>query len=161
MNTLPITKPQITKINVMLFKMGLMDSKAEFVYKASDGRVTSTKDLLMDEASDLIKHLSKYDPMERMRNKVFALAYEAGIIYGDTPADKKMNFHKLNKFLMERGSIKKEINTINKSELIKVINQFEQIVKHNKESISNKSVKEMLSELNIQTQGRNKHLKHI
>ncbi|MEO7049515.1 MAG: hypothetical protein ABI091_29705 [Ferruginibacter sp.] len=161
MNTLLITKPQITKINVMLFKMGLMDNKAEFVYKASDGRVTSTKELLMDEASELIKHLSKYDPLERMRNKVFALAYEAGIIYGNTPADKKMNFHKLNNLLKERGTIKKEINKLNKEELIKVINQFEQIVKHNNENFSNKNIKQMLSELNIQTQESNKHSKHM
>lgn len=146
-----ITKPQLQKIHVLLNQMGLIDNKVELVYSFSNGRVTSTKELTMEEAGFFIRHLSNCDPLERMRNKVFALAYEAGIIWGDSPADKKMNFIKLNNFLKERGAVKKDINKMVKPELIKTVNQFQQILKHNETSRSNKSIKNMLKSMNIET----------
>ena len=146
-----ITKPQLQKIHVLLNQMGLIDNKAELVSSFSNGRVTSTKELTMEEAGFFIRHLCNYDPLEKMRSKVFALAYEAGIIWGDSPADKKMNFIKLNDFLKERGAVKKDINRMTKSELIKTVNQFQQILKHDETSISNKSIKNMLKRMNIET----------
>lgn len=146
-----ITKPQLQKIHVLLNQMGLIDNKAELVYSFSNGRVTSTKELTMEEAGFFIRHLSNYDPLEKMRSKVFALAYEAKIIWGDSPADKKMNFIKLNNFLKERGAVKKDINKMAKPELIKTVNQFQQILRHNETSRSNKSIKNMLKSMNIET----------
>ena len=146
-----ITKPQLQKIHVLLNQMGLIEHKAELVHSFSKGRVTSTKELTMEEAGFFIRHLCNYDPLERMRNKVFALAYEVGIIWGDTPADKKMNFIKLNDFLKDRGTVKKEINKMTKSDLVKTVNQFQQILKHKDTGRSNKSIKTMLKSMNIET----------
>ena len=146
-----ITTEQLKKLHVLLHQLGLMDEKVEFIYKISNGRETSSKDITTDEARRLIEHLSKYDVGDKMRKKVFSLAYTAGIIYGDSPADKKMNAAKLDVFLQERGTVKKRLNELNKAELIKVINQFEQINKHMDERKANKITTTMLNELGIAT----------
>lgn len=137
------------KLHVLFNQLGLMDSKVEFVYNVSGGRATSTKDLTMDEARRLIEHLAKFDGNDKMRKKVFALAYEAGIIWGDTPEDKKMNAAKLDKFLKERGAVKKSLNALNKEELIKVVSQFAQVKKHTDYSNAGKAAKSVLNELGI------------
>jgi hypothetical protein len=129
--------------------MKLMEEKPDFVYQFSNGRATSTKELTTQEATDLIKHLSKYDPCDKMRKKVFALAYEAGIIWGDTLEDKKMNAAKLNMFLRERGTIKKDLSKMKSEELVKVVSQFQQMIKHNEFAKAGKATKNMLAELSI------------
>ncbi len=147
MNT--ITKGQLSKIHVLLSQAKLTDQKAMLVQSFSRGRCTSCKELTMNEAIEFIKYLSVEDANNSMRRKVFALAYEAEIIWGDTPADKRMNSAKLNKFLLERGTVRKSLNDMDRGELIKTVNQFQQIVKHTQESKQNKETRSMLSELNI------------
>ncbi len=137
------------KLHVLFNQLGLMDTKVDFICIISNGRATSTKDLTLDEARKLIEHLAKFDGNDKMRKKVFALAYEAGIIWGDTPDDKKMNAAKLDKFLKERGAVKKSLNALTKEELIKVVNQFEQVKKHTDYSKAGKAAKSVLDELGI------------
>lgn len=149
-----INKAQISKIHVLLSQMKLMEQKADFVYQFSNGRVVSTKELTTQEATELIKHLSKYDPCDRMRKKVFALAYEAGIIWGETLDDKKMNAAKLNMFLRDRGTVKKDLSKMKSEELIKVVSQFQQIIKHNEFTKAGKATKNMLAELSIPMEKR-------
>lgn len=148
------TKPQISKIHVLLNNMGMADQKAEIVYNLSNGRTESTKELYMDEARRLISNLSEYSPLERQKSLIFSLAYQAGIIYGNTPDDKKINSAKLNLFLKERGAVKKELKEMNLSELIKVHRQFESMVKNTEKSKEKKAadgaVKHLLNELNIE-----------
>ncbi len=146
-----ITPQQLKKLHVLLNQLGLINEKVDFVYTISNGRATSSKDLIINEARLLLEHLGKYDGNDKMRKKVFACAYEAGIIYGDTPDDKKMNAAKLDKFLKERGAVKKSLNAMNKDELIKVVNQFAQIKKHTGESKANKGITDMLNSLGIAT----------
>lgn len=145
-----ITKAQIIKFNILLSELGLRDHKESIVYQFSNGRETSTKGLTITEASKMLKYLSAFDPCDKMRRKVFALAYEAGIIYGETPEDKKMNEVKLNQFLNKKGAVKKNINKMNKPELIKTVNLFESILKHNENSKAASITKKMLTELNMQ-----------
>lgn len=145
-----ITKAQIIKFNTLLSNLGIREQKESFIYQFSNGRATSTKDLTMYEAGKLLQYLSAFDPCDKMRRKVFALAYDAMIIYGDTPADKKMNEIKLNQFLLSRGTVKKELNKMNKADLIKTVTQFEYIIKNIEKSKAAKSTKNMLNELNIQ-----------
>lgn len=157
-----ITKPQISKIHVLLNQLGLMDSKVEIISNFSNGRTTSTKGLYFDEAKRLIISLADYSPKERTKSLIFSLAYQSGIIYGDTPEDKKMNAAKLNIFLKERGAVKKELNQMSQDELNKTHRQFEAVVKQVKSSKdkkqADKSVNELLGELNIQvTENQSKH----
>lgn len=147
----PISKAQISKFHVLLSQLKLQESKADFIAEFSKGRATSTKDLSMQEATAMLNFISEYDPCNKMRRKVYALAYESGIIYGDTPEDKKMNHVKLSNFLIEKGTVKKQLAKMNKAELIKTINQFEQIIKHNSFTKAGKTTSNLLAELNIQT----------
>ena len=122
-----ITYPQISKIHVLLTQLNLLEQKADLVFEFTNFRATSTKDMTQAQAAELIRHLSKYDPLDKMRKKVFALAYEAGIIYGDSPEDKKINAAKLNLFLKDRGTVKKELSKMSKEELVATVSQFKQI----------------------------------
>jgi len=150
-----ITKPQISKLHVLLTNLGLIDQKAEIVYNFTEGRTESTKELTIQEARQLITNLSEYDPKERIKAVIFSLAYKAGIIYGSTDEDKKINTAKLNMFLRERGAVKKELNQMDYTELVKVHRQFEAIVKSNAKSTENKqadkAVRNLLEEINIPT----------
>lgn len=146
-----ITNKQLQKLHIMLKQLGLNDDKEHIVFDASGGRTKSSKELTINEARNLISELSEHDPDDRMRRKVYALAYDANIIYGDTPADKRMNTAKLNMFLLSHGSIKKDLNKMTHKELVKTVSQFEQIVKHKSESAANKATKSLLNELNIES----------
>jgi hypothetical protein len=150
-----ITPKQISKLHALLNDSGLIEYKRQLVLEFSHNRTNSSKELTYDEVTSFIDWLEK-DVMhtDQMRRKVFALAYQSGIIYGDTPEDKKMNTAKLNRFLLERGAVKKVLNKMNKQELLKTVNQFASIVKHTHESAENKEagkeVKSLLSELNLE-----------
>ena len=144
------TQPQIAKIHVLLNNLGITKQKVEIVYNLTSGRTESTKDLTIDEARRLIINLAEYDPRERQKSLIFSLAYQAGIIYGSSADDKKMNAAKLNMFLKERGAVKKDLNAMNYSDLVKTHRQFEAIVKSIKKADDNKeasnAVKYLLTE---------------
>ncbi len=151
MNINMVTKKQLTKIHVLLNQLGVIDEKAELVKQITNGRETSSRQLTFNEAKSLLAHLSKFDPLDKMRRKVFALAYEAGFIYGNTLEDRQMNIAKLNKFLRVSGTVKKDLNRMNKDELIKVINQFTGILKNNEKTAASKCAKSVLNEIGIPT----------
>mgnify|MGYP003445171280 FL=1 len=144
-----VTKSQLSKIHVLLSQMRLTDQKREMIHRFSSGRTESSKELTMQEASMLLQALSRHDPCDPMRRKVFALAYEAGIIWGDTPADKKMNSINLDRFLLHNGTVKKELRRMNHADLIKTVNQMQQIVKHTEERKAAKKTNSLLNELGI------------
>lgn len=150
-----ITKPQIAKIHVLLNNNGMLDEKKDIVRTVSDGRTESSKDLTFDEASHLIKKLVEHDPKERQKALIFSLAYRAGIVYGSTGEDKKINAAKLSLFLKERGAVKKGIHEMSLPELIQTHRQFEAISKATQKSNDNKqatkAVGNLLTELNIST----------
>jgi len=147
----PVNRPQLSKIHVLLNQFGILDDKAELVRQFTNGRETSSTQLTFNEARALITHLSKFDPLDKMRKKVFALAFSTGIIYGDSPDDRKMNVAKLNMFLRERGAVKKELNKLSKDELVKVVNQFSAMTKNIELSQAGKTTKSMLNDIGITT----------
>jgi hypothetical protein len=145
--------PQIQKIHVLLNQLGIADMKREIIFRLTDGRTNSAKELQMEEARQLISNLALNDPSERLKGIIFSMAYKAGLIYGNTEADKKMNAAKLNVFLKERGAVKKALNEMNYGDLVKIHRQFEAIVKHvqvsNDNKQADKAVKNLLDELNF------------
>ncbi len=147
------TKPQIAKIHVLLSNLGIIDQKPEIVYNLTDGRTESTKDLTIDEARKLISNLAEYSPCERQKSLIFSLGYKAGILYGTSKDDKKINAAKLNLFLKERGAVKKDLNAMTYDELVKTHRQFEAMVKNMRISSdkkqADKAVKHLLNEFNI------------
>ena len=144
-----ITPKQITKLHALLTESRMMDNKQALVREVTNGRATSSKELTSSEVTVLINYLEDILGKDKLRGKIFALAYAAGIIYGDTVDDKKMNSAKLNSFLLQRGTVKKEIGKMDKHELMKTVNQFAAIVKHNEQGKQNKVVNSLLNELNL------------
>lgn len=149
------SKPQIAKIHVLFGQLGLTESKRDIIVQFSNGRTESSKELYFEEAKSLIIRLSEHSPNERIKSLIFSLAYQAGIIYGSTGEDKKINAAKLNIFLRERGTVKKELNAMSYLELVKTHRQFEAIAKNSRASKDKKeagnAVKMLLDELNIAT----------
>jgi hypothetical protein len=143
------TKQQIAKIHVLLSQLNLLDNKKEIISNYTGKRTESSRDLTIEEARNIIKTLSTYDNRDPMRRKIFALAYECDIIWGESLIDKKMNSIKLNRFLLDRGTVKKELNKMNFEELRKTVNQFGQMLKHKAASQAAKATTSLLEELQI------------
>jgi len=64
----------------------------------------------------------------KLRNEytaIWKIAWEMGIIYGNTEDDYQMNKAKLNKFCRERGTVKKNLNEMILPEMQKTHRQFE------------------------------------
>lgn len=152
----PVTIPQIKKIHTLLNNIGALEDKKEIVYAFTNGRTESTKELSLSEARELIQQLAHNEPSEKHRKAIVYLAYKAGIIYGSTKEDYQMNRAKLNMFLRERGTVKKDLEKMSLQELKQVHRQFEAIVRNNKKSADSKDAKRvadaLLSELGISKQ---------
>lgn len=150
-----INKQQLAALHALLNNTGMLADKKEIIHGFTDGRTQSSKELTFGEARELISRLAEHDPKSRQRALIFSLAYQAGIIYGTTADDKKMNAAKLNLFLKERGTVKKDLNSMSLPELLQTHRQFEGIVRNTQKSnaskAAGKAVKHLLDELNINT----------
>lgn len=144
-----ITKAQLQKIHVLINQQGLKDEKANIISNVTEGRTTSSRELTLKEAKLLIEWLCKTDPNNAMKKKVFALAYEIGMIWGDSVEDKKMNAIKIDSFLLAKGTVKKKLNQLSHNEMIKVVNQFQKMKEHNEYTKAGKETKQLLDELKL------------
>jgi len=122
-------KAQITKLHVLLTKLGLLDDKKAIVRNASNNRTSSSKELTMSEAKRLISVLCDSDPAERLKTIISQLAYQAGITYGSTETDRILNKVKIDMFLHKNGAVKQDLQKQTYAELVKTHRQFEAIVK--------------------------------
>jgi hypothetical protein len=147
-----INKEQLKKLHVLLGRLDWMDDKKNIVEQITGGRTQSSRELTFDEAKYLLQQLSEYDPAERMKSLIFSLAYRAGIIYGSSEVDKKLNTAKLNMFLKERGAVKKELHQMTYPDLVKTHRQFEAVVKNvgksNDMKAAGKLVANLMEEIN-------------
>ena len=129
-----ITTAQIKKIHVLLQQKGLMEEKETMVYSISGKRTTSTKELTLQEAKRLIDFLLNEakeieNGKKRIYNVIWHIAWEMGIIYGNTDDDYQMNRAKLNMFCRQRGTVKKNLSEMNLIELKSTHRQFEAMFK--------------------------------
>lgn len=141
--------PQVQKINILINKLGLTAHKETLVMSYTGERTTHIRDMTSQEARQLIMYLVRQEPDERKRSLILSLGYQCGLIYGNTPEDKKMNIAKINRFLLERGAVKKELHKLNSEELKKVHRQFEAMVQNRQKTNDNKAVKSLLTEIGI------------
>ena len=146
---------QIQKLQCLYRQLGIMEQKKEILLHFTNNRTDSTAGLTMGEARDLIQDLAVNEPTEKLRKMIFSFAYRAGIIYGESDTDKKINRAKLNMFLRERGAVKKDIEKQTLQELQNTIRQFAAMVGNNQKTFDNKEAKQatnnLLTELNLIT----------
>lgn len=150
-----ISKAQSIKLHTLLSQLNLMEHKPGIISEFTEGRTTSARELYKNEAQYLIGQLMQQFPAEKLKRAIWGVAYKAGMIYGDTKDDYKMNAAKIDAFLRERGVVKKPLQKMNYEELKQVHKQFEGILKNNNRTADNKAAqqatKQLLNELNIST----------
>ncbi|MDR1173118.1 MAG: hypothetical protein LBL24_11760 [Bacteroidales bacterium] len=137
------TPQQIKAIYTLLNKAGLMDRKNEIVCDMSEGRSMHCCDLTCEEASSLIGSLQDtidlYEPQQavqtdpktsrlEMYNRIYGAARQCGFIYGDTEEDRLINLYLIEKFCLERGTVKKRLKDMTGPELKRTCRQFQAIV---------------------------------
>ena len=122
-----ISPAQLRKLHAKLNELGLMDSKRELIGDCTDGRTTSSRGLTFSEARCLIEALNDSDGRQRQIRAIYHLAYKAGVIYGASDDDKRMNTAKLDLFCRNRGTVKKDIASQSLAELKRTHRQFERI----------------------------------
>ena len=116
----------------MLTNSGLQAFKDNIVFTFTAGRTVHVSELNCEELQKLCDIMRKKgfpvtqgETLEyRLRRKIYALCFDAGIIYGHTQEDWKMNFAKVDAFCMERGAVKKGIKEQNLNELKRTLKQF-------------------------------------
>ena len=144
---------QIQTIHALLYDLGMMDDIEMYMQEFTNYPKNSIKELTTEEATCLIKLLFQQSPAGRCRATIVKLAHRAGIIYGDTLDDYRLNIVKLDVFLFKNGAVKKELAKMNINELVQVTRQMEEIIKNNWQKKNKKAAKEattkLLKELNI------------
>ena len=143
------TKPQVQKINILLRELGLYEDKEVLVAGYTGNRTTHISEMYANEARALIQKLVTLSPKEKLKKNILHLGYKCGILYGDTDVDKKINVAKLNIFLRQRGTVKKDLDKMSIDELGKTKRQFEAILKSSEMTKATKATKSLFKELNI------------
>lgn len=129
------TDPRTTQQNARLFVLlGKLDidaeQRAELVHQFTNGRTTSSREMMAYECNSLILHLEKQTgegdqggQMYRMRRKVFSIAHEMGWELMNGQVDKD----RLNHWLLKYGKHKKELLKLSAAELRDTITQLERV----------------------------------
>ncbi len=143
-----ISTPQIKKLHVLFNQLGLISRKAEIICDFSHARTTHCNELTRVEAAYLIKMLQdkadalaakkhqsaqpKTDCKTELINQIYQAAWDFGIIYGETSEDKAINQYLIDKFCLERGTVKKELAEMTYVELKKTLQQLNAINRYKK-----------------------------
>lgn len=114
------------------------------VIDLTNGRTGYVERLSSKEASKLIRYFETDNPGERMRSRIFSLAYEAGLIRNLVTAK-----WQLNRFLLKHGRVKKELCLLDNNELLEVVIQFQNIIKNKQQREAIRATKSLLEELYI------------
>lgn len=138
-----ISKAQIIAVHAILNKYGLLEYKHDYIKELTGGRTESAKELTYDEAAQFFTMFNSHSDttLEYERSKmalkaIWKIAWQMGIIYGQSPEDHEMNKAKLNQFCRERGTVKKNLTAMNSFELHKTHRQFEAMLhKFNKQPV--------------------------
>ncbi len=134
------TLEQNKRLHQLLTTTGLTEDKASLVGAYSNGRTTSSSELLVGEADQLIAHLeaiaaeqTKYqaprviedDPADRMRKKIIAKAHEMRWEVAGSRAD----MARINAWCREKSFGKKPLNAYTLDELPQLVSQFDLVYK--------------------------------
>lgn len=123
---------QLKCLNTLVSKLGIDKEAKEILVKGfSEGRSTSSKELLSDEAAAMIKHLKTLDPQEpkaeKMRRKIISMAHEMGWTLRQGQGDKrKADMKRVDEWCKKFGYLKKSLDNHTCKELPKLVSQFAQ-----------------------------------
>ncbi len=140
-----VTKKQLHRIHIL--------SNQQFTYpiqlfctvfEITDGRTGNVERITNNEARKLIIYFETDDSNERMRSKIFSIAYDAGLIRNLVTAK-----WQLSRFLLKYGIVKKELCSLDNNELLRVVTQFQNILKSKQQREAIRATKSLLEDLHI------------
>lgn len=133
------TAKQNNELHYLIGQLGIdAEHKEELVYQYSNGRTTSSAEMIIPECQALINHLKaatkgyskvkdpKSDPANVMRRKILSICHEMG--WKNEISD-QIDWEKLNGWLFQYGYLKKDLNSYTLYELPKLVTQFEQLLR--------------------------------
>ena len=124
-----ITYNQNKVLHALLGSTGLMHVKQDLVYSFSYQRTTSSSELLVDEATALIKHLQSLstdaETLNKMRRKIIAKAHNMRWELANGKAD----MQRINQWCVRYGGFNKTLNAHTITELTKLVTQFNNMYK--------------------------------
>lgn len=117
----------------VLAKIGMREKedRHQLVYSFTKGRTRSTSDLSDYEAEQLIGELEskQYQGANKMRRKIFSMAYEMKWGAPYTKETRKKAEQSIDAWCMKSGYIKKPLNRFTYDELPKLVTQFQEVYK--------------------------------
>lgn len=125
-----ISPKQIQLIATLLRKADMWDSKKQVVMMYSRNQTESLRELTNAEANDMIQHLHSLlaqpgvEKLNRMRHKIFAIAYEMHWVKNGKP-----DYERINNWCVKYGYLHKPLNDYNEKELPTLVSQFEEVYK--------------------------------
>lgn len=156
-------------------KLGIDEEmRRDLVMQYTGKRTESMASMRPEEFESLVRNLaaqarSKFRPKsveqdrgDTMRKKIFSLVYTMGYMAYDrsllgrelTPDERKTNQAVIYGMVKRKGYLKKDLMAYTNSELVGLVNQFEAMLKSNIKQEARREVKELLTELNIDSHGR-------
>ena len=104
----------------MLTNSGLLELKEDIVSSFTNGRTVHVTELSNVELQKLCSTMrergfptTQRETQEyRLRRKIYALCFDIGIIYGQSPEDWQMNYAKVDAFCISRGTVKKTLRQL-------------------------------------------------
>ncbi len=123
------TSTQNTEFHALIGKLSIdKERKEDLVFEYSEGRCTSSADLLYTEMAQLIIFLRKqttgtFLPGNNQRKKILSLFHELGY---ELPGG-KIDWKRVNGWLMKYGYLHKGLNDYTLKELPKLVSQVERI----------------------------------
>lgn len=135
-----ITPQQLRKISTLISQRGIdKETKAAMVIGFSNGRTESSKDLYVEEAALMIRHLEQTDPnypaAEKMRRKLIYMAHTMGWQKADGNGKMRIDMQRVDEWCTTYGYGKKRLNNYSYKELPKLLSQFEAVYKKFLQSI--------------------------
>lgn len=141
-----ITPPQNRRLHRLLNDAGIVgDDKRALVLAFTETRTGSSRELLMGEAQQLIRHLEERlglaataptpeqeEASDKMRRKILSLAHE---MRWELPGG-KVDMDRVNGWCQARGFGKKALNAYTHDELTKLVSQFKIMYKSHLEALN-------------------------
>ena len=139
------SKAQIVKIRTIISKLQYNEViKESIVENFTKSRTKHCSEMFKTEATRLIKTLEYVKSKNSIKAKsdnqsnegkqnivdeIYQEAFKWGIIYGNTDDDKAINRYLIDKFCLEKGTVKKKLEQMTYVELKKTLQQFKAILK--------------------------------
>ena len=126
----PINKGQITAIHVAKTTANLdEETYRELIHLFTEGRCTTSKQMLYKEAQELLNYFNEINPSEKnkadkMRKKIISHCHSMNWYIEGT---RKLDYNRLNDWCKKFGYLHKDLNDYTYKELPALVTQFETV----------------------------------